>query len=230
MSIFISCSGMEIIDSHIQHNGKIVSPTSILFKLIYNPIKAKRHIRFYTKIINNFKRHIQELRIANSSSECYAGPPINHIRLIMVTEDLIPLEHEIEHLVNCIESHNLYRINYMNQEYVPRNSSRIRIINFIIKSLKNIETKLSNEQIENYQLLINHITQFAIKAGHDALVSHNQSWIHQHDPAILTALTVISNKDHAPILATLLNEETLNKENLEKQWEKYLENRKEHKK
>jgi hypothetical protein len=210
------CSAMQV---HDDNDGKQLKKTvSTLFKLTYKdkPTKAKEQKEFYKQCLTNFKQHTQELRNAIHMPEIgyYEVHPTPSIRLTIITNDLIPLKYKICNLLNCIETHSLYRTNYKNQKLRnPDESPRIRIIDSMINILQDLTIPLNDTHIENYQLLINHIADFSVKKGHDRTIAYNDSWVHQHDAQILAALEIV-DKDNAQMFATLLNEETLNEEQL----------------
>jgi hypothetical protein len=230
----ISCSAMQNDDDNTQCNPYSAEASdfaeassdkskgkqktiSTLLKLVHRnkPVEAKKSKDFYIKHINNFNQHTNELynaiNLANAGH--YTVHPAMNIRVAIITDDLIPLKYKMRNLLQCIETYNLYRINYSGQNSQnPEKSPRIKIIDSIIDTCKDCAIFLDAQKIGHYQCLINHIAYFSVKKGHDKTIAYEDSWIHQHDPDILDALKTISSD--AQTLATLLNEETLNEEQL----------------
>jgi hypothetical protein len=209
-----SCVAMQNDEAPSSNTSKSTEKTiSTLFKLAYEhkPTKARTQESFYKQNLNNFNNHIKQLLEANNQPQTDHYDPTKSIRLKMITDDLIPLNYKMKTILEYIENNNLYHTNSTGQTHTShQNSPRLIIINSIINSLKDSATNLSDQYIEDYQLLINHVTYFAIKT--------------EYDPYILEALKSIANKKYsAEILATLLNEETLNQENLEKKLKEYLD-------
>jgi len=230
----ISCSAMQNDDDNTQCNPYSAEASdfaeassdkskgkqktiSTLLKLVHrnNPAKAKESKNFYIKHINNFNQHTNELynaiNLANTGH--YTVHRAMNIRVAIITDDLIPLKYKMRNLLQCIKTYNLYRINYSGQNSQnPEKSPRIKIIDSIIDTCKDYTFFLDAQKIDHYQRLIDHIAYFSVKKGHDKTIAYEDSWIHQHDPDILDALKTISSD--AQTLATLLNEETLNEEQL----------------
>lgn len=219
------CSGMETNNDDTQQNKKTLST---LFKLMYKdePTQAKTNENFYTKNLITFNNKSNQLRklMYQAQINTDSVEPIKKLNAKIITDDLIPLRHKIINILACIQSHNLYRINYSEQSFKKDKnqiSPRIQIIDFIIKSLQTTNLLFDDKKIQNYQLIINHIAYFEVKKGHDEMVEYTKSWIHTTNKKIVDILEVVfsNNPQKARELAISLNDETINKEEL-KMWKK----------